>query len=215
MPDSERPLRRDAERNRQRLLATARALIAKRGLDVTHEEIARVAEVGTGTIYRHFPSKQDLIDALFNQHIDTVVSLAQDARWAADPWDGLLGFMELTLEMQAQDRGLSQLLRGDSPDSQLISRARQRITPIIGELVEGAQAAGNLATNVTPGDFVLVELMVVGVMDAARSIDPDLWRRSLAIALAGLNAGQPLPGPSPDARTIERLHGEEANRASR
>lgn len=207
MLEAERPLRRDAERNRQLLLATARALIAECGLDVGHEDIARAAGVGKGTVYRRFPDKQDLIDALFDEHIDAVVTLAEDARKASDPWEGLRRFMEGNLEMQARDRGLRELLRGSRQGSQLVRRARERITPAVGELVTRAQAAGALTENIAPGDFVLVELMVTGVMDAARSFDPDLWRRALAVALAGLCDGQALPGAPPDAEAIDRLHG--------
>lgn len=207
MPDAARPLRRDAERNRQLLLATAQDLIAERGLDVTHEDIARAAGVGMGTVYRRFPARQALLNALFDEHIDAVVAVAEDARAATDPWEGLQRFMERNLEMQAQNRGLSELLRGSSQDSQLIGQARRRITPIVSELVDRAQAAGQLAEDVRPGDFVLVELMVAGVMDAARSFEPDLWRRSLAMALAGLRDGRLLPGASPAAEAIDRLHG--------
>jgi len=207
MADTARPLRRDAERNRQLLLAAARVLIAERGLEVTHEDIARAAGTGLGTIYRRFPTKQDLVDALFTEHVDAVVALAEAARGAPDPSDGLRRFMEATLEMQARDRGLSQLFRGVHQDSPLVRGARVRIAPIIGELVERARAAGELAAGVTPGDFVLVELMVAGVMDATRSFAPDLWRRSLAIGLAGLRHGRSLPGVSPDAATMDRLYG--------
>lgn len=181
--------------------------MARRGLEVSHEEIAREAGTGMGTIYRRFPAKQDLLDALFNEHIDAVVALAEDALGATDPWDGLQQFMERHLDLQAEDRGLSEMLRANSQTSELVRQARQRITPIVSELVERAHAAGELGHDVSPGDFVLVQLMVCGVMDAARSFDPELWRRALAVALIGLRQGQALPGTSPDADAIDRLHG--------
>jgi AcrR family transcriptional regulator len=205
VPDTARPLRRDAERNRQLVLATARELVAERGLDVTHEDIARAAGVGMGTVYRRFPERQDLFNALFDAHIDAVVALAEDAREAADAWEGLQGFMERTLEMQAQDRGLSELLRGSSQDTQLARRARTRISPVVAELVERAQAAGQLAPGVAPGDFVLAQIMVTGVLERSRSSDLDLWRRALAMVLAGLRAQPVLPGSAPDAEAIDRL----------
>ena len=207
MPPAARPLRRDAERNRQLVLATAQTLIADRGLSVTHEEIARAAGVGMGTVYRRFPAKQDLVDALFNAHIDAVVRLAQDARDAGDPWDGLVRFMTENLEIQAQSRGLRELLRDGRRNSALVRDARERITPIVVELVARAHAAGQLAAHVAPGDFELVELMVTGVMDAGRSVDVDIWHRALAIALAGLKEGQHLPGTPPDGAAIDRVYG--------
>lgn len=202
----ERPLRKDAERNRQLLLTTARELIAERGLAVTHEDIARAADVGKGTVYRRFPSQQDLVDALFAEHIDAVVALAERACAVASPWDGISGFMHASLALQADDRGLRELLRGARQGSHLVADARARITPLIAELVVRAQRAAQVTEDITPGDFELVELMVTGVMDAARTVRPELWRRALALALAGLRDGQRLPGSSPDAATIDRLH---------
>jgi AcrR family transcriptional regulator len=203
---SARPLRRDAERNRQLLLSTARVLMAERGLDVTHDEVAREAGVGVGTVYRRFPARQDLVDAVFDEHIDEVVAIAEQACTCVDAWEGLEVFMERHLELQAEDRGLSELLRGRGPDSELVRRARERITPIVDGLVERARGAGQVGPDVGAGDFVLVQLMVCGVMDAARSVDPRLWRRALVVALAGLRHHQPLPGDPPDGDTVERLH---------
>ena len=207
MPTAARPLRRDAERNRQHLLSTARSLIARQGLDVTHDEIARVAGMGKGTVYRRFPDKQTLVDALFNDHIDAVVALAETARDDPDPWQGIETFMQANLELQAQDRGLRELLRGAQQGSSLVRQARERITPIVDELISQAQASEQLARHIGPGDFVLVELMVTGVMDATQSFDSDLWRRALAVGLAGLRSGSPLPGEPLDADQIDRVHG--------
>lgn len=206
MTASTRPLRRDAERNRQALLSNARALMAVRGLDVTHDEVARHAQVGVGTVYRRFPARQDLIDAVFNEHIDEVVAIAEQASRHSDPWAGLQDFMEQHLELQAEDRGLSELLRGQGSDSELVHEARKRITPVVDHLVRRAHAAQQIRPDVGPGDFVLVQLMVCGVMDAARPFDPQLWRRALAMALAGLRQHKPLPRTCPDVETIERLH---------
>lgn len=199
-----RPLRRDAERNRQLLLATARTLMAQRGLHVTHDEVAREAGVGVGTVYRRFPTRKDLVDAVFDQHIDEVVVIGEQASTCDDPWQGLSVFMQRHLAMQAKDRGLSELLRGRGPDSQVVRRARDRITPVVAELVHRARAAGQIGPNVGTDDFFLVQLMVCGVLDDARALDPghpELWRRALAIALTGLRQHQPLPSDPPTADT--------------
>ncbi len=206
MPKTSPSLRRDAERNRQLVLAAAKALVAERGLDVSKEEIARAAGVGMGTVYRRVPDKQGLIELLFTDHIDAVVALAEDAGRDSDPLRGLLRFMEGNLEMQAADRGLRELLRGARKDSKQVLQARELITPVVSDLVRRAKDAGQLAEDVTSGDFELVELMVTGVMDAAGSADTNLWRRALAVAFAGLGDRGALPGTSPDAEAIDRLH---------
>src|SRR5580692_7177997 len=84
----ERPLRRDAERNRQRILAAAAAVFTERGLDATLDEVARAAGVGVGTVYRRFPDKETLVSELFRDRIDALVTVAEEACAAADPWHG-------------------------------------------------------------------------------------------------------------------------------
>src|SRR5438105_12820922 len=104
MTPVERPLRKDAERNRQRILDAAAELFAQRGLGVTLNDIAHHAGVGVGTVYRRFPDKADLIEGLFEQRIRQIVELADAALADPDPWRGLTGFIERTCELQAQDR---------------------------------------------------------------------------------------------------------------
>jgi len=90
----ERPLRRDAERNRQRILAAAAGVFTERGLDATLDDVARAAGVGIGTVYRRFPDKDSLVSELFRDRIDALVTVAEEACEAADPWRGLVGFLE-------------------------------------------------------------------------------------------------------------------------
>src|SRR5882757_7401519 len=103
---TERPLRRDAERNRELIIDAARDAFAEEGLDVGLHEIARRAGVGVGTVYRRFPDKDDLIDALFENSIDDVVQMAEAALAFDDGWEGLRHFFVSVLELQAGDRGL-------------------------------------------------------------------------------------------------------------
>ena len=85
----ERPLRKDAERNRQRILEAAGELFAERGLGVTLDDVAHHAGVGVGTVYRRFPDKEVLIDALFEQRIEAIATIASEALEIEDPWDGV------------------------------------------------------------------------------------------------------------------------------
>ncbi len=202
-----RPLRRDAERNRQRILAAAAALIAEHGLGVSHDEIARTAEVAVGTVYRRFPDKSSLIDALFREHVDAVVAAARAALEIADPWAALETFMTEVLRMQARNRGLRELSSGSTHGLALASHARAQIAPVVTELLARAHRAGVVRRDVTEQDLALVPIMIGAVIHSSRTTDPELWRRTLAIVLDGLRSvhDRPLPGTPPDSARLARI----------
>ena len=208
MTETVPPLRRDAERNRQLLLRTAYELMAVNGLDVPYEDIARAAGTGMGTMYRRFPQRQDLLDALFSEHIDTVIDLAERAARYDDAWAGLTWFLERQLEIEAQSRGLGELLRSRNQATALVRRAHDRMTPLVADLIARAVRAGQLPAGATPADFAAAHVMVGSVMDASRNFAPHLWRRALTIALAGLRHAD-LSGEPPDETVIDRLYNDE------
>src|SRR3954471_13315487 len=98
------PLRKDAARNRERLLTAASELFAERGLHVTLNDIAHRAGVGVGTAYRRFANKDELIDALFEKRLHDVIAVAEEALAFTDAWIGLVSFLERSLHMQFGDR---------------------------------------------------------------------------------------------------------------
>lgn len=207
-PAAQRPLRRDAERNRQRILDAARKLIAERGLDISHDDIAQAAEVGVGTVYRRFPDKQKLIDELFDERVDQIIALVDTARVLDDPWQALHTFLAGNLELQASDQGLKELMLGNSRATDLAQRAQRRIRLAVGELVNRAHQSGQLRPDVGVEDFPLIQMMVGAVMEDARHINPHLWRRALALVLDGYRAGphpDPLPGSTPTQENIEQI----------
>src|SRR3954471_1197795 len=102
-------LRADAERNRRRILAAAAEVFAKRGLDAGLDEIARHAGVGTGTVYRRFPDKSLLIDALIEQRMTAIEELAEQALGFRSAWDGLVHFLESFVERLVADRALTDM----------------------------------------------------------------------------------------------------------
>src|ERR1700684_2420836 len=106
----ERPLRRDAERNRQRILAAPAEVFSERGLDATLDEVARAAGVGIGTVYRRFPDKESLVSELFRERIDELVTVAAQASATQDPWQGLVGYLEFAAAALAGDLGPRQLM---------------------------------------------------------------------------------------------------------
>src|SRR4051812_1636118 len=133
--DAQPRLRRDAERNRQRILAAAADAFAAGGLGVTMDEIARDAGVGVGTVYRRFPDKELLIEALFEQRIDDLVALAEAARDDPDPFAGLERFFESFLAMQAADRGLKEVLIGTRRGQRRVVAAPAPIPPVLAHLL--------------------------------------------------------------------------------
>jgi AcrR family transcriptional regulator len=201
-----RPLRRDAERNRRRILDAARALVAEHGLDVSHDDIARAAEVGVGTVYRRFPDKQDLFDELLAEQVAALVATAERAREEPDPWAGLTAFVTGNLEHQAGDPGLRELM-ASGRGSDLAVRARRRMAVAVVDLVDRAHATGQLRADVGVGDIAVAEMMVAEIIERAQGIEPELWRRALAVVLDGFrdHGGGPLPGTAPRMAQIARM----------
>jgi AcrR family transcriptional regulator len=206
--DDEGPtrLRRDAEANRQRILTAARRLFSETGLAVSHNDVARAAEVGVGTVYRRFPHKEDLLLALFEDQVEQVVRLAETAGARADPWRGLYVFLEAMLQMQADDRGLHEYLLGSQAPS-LAGRATERISPVVAELLARAKELGQVRADVEVQDVALVPVLVGAVLDRTRGVAPDQWRRVLALVMDGFRppAEGALPGRPLDPEQLEQV----------
>jgi AcrR family transcriptional regulator len=194
---SDRPLRRDAQRNRERILEAAAELFARKGLDVTLDEVARCAGVGVGTVYRRFPDKEELIDALFEDRIGEIAAFAQEALAASDPWKGLVRFFERACAQHTANRGLQQVIFSTVHGQQRVAAARERIAPLVIEMLRRAQEAGALRADVEPTDVPLVQFMVGAVAHYAGEVDSELWRRMLTIVLDGLRAQRRRPTPLP------------------
>jgi AcrR family transcriptional regulator len=192
MNTSERPLRKDAERNRQRILDAARELFAQRGLGVTLNDIAHHAGVGVGTVYRRFPDKDELIEALFEQRLEELVSQLQAALEDPDPWHGLVGALEYGLALQAGDRGFKELVFASGDGLTRTAQMRARLLPLARQLVARARDSGQLRADAEAPDIPLIQLMLGTVVDVAGDHHPELWRRYLQIFLQGLRA---TPGP--------------------
>ena len=207
----ERPLRRDAERNRQRILDAARELFTERGLSVTLNDIAHHAGCGVGTVYRRFPDKELLIDALFEERIDQLVAIAQECLGQQDAWVALSEFVERALTAFAHDRGLKELLLSSAQDCgrARVAAARERLMPLVGELVGRAHAAGVLRDDVVQQDLPMLQVMLSAVIEGSADVQPELWRRYLALALRGMRAEpsrpEPLPCPPLDDGSLETV----------
>jgi AcrR family transcriptional regulator len=197
--EADRPLRRDAERNRQRILQTAQQVYAESGLDVSLDEIAQRADLGVGTVYRRFPTKEALVDAVFERELEQIVAIGQGALADPDGWRGLVTFLERSSALQATDRGLREVMLGTRYGHQRVARLRDSLQPIVTELVAKAHAGGRLRADIAPTDVPLIAIMVGAVVDYTRQVQPDVWRRYLTILLDGLNADGADPTPLPMA----------------
>lgn len=197
-PGESRPLRRDAERNRLRILDAAREVYATAGLDAGFDEIARTAGVGVGTVYRRFPDRGDLVEALFEQEIDAVVARAEAAVAHPDPWAGLRGFVLWGVEAQAGDRGLAQVLAAAGHGHERVALGRRRLVPTIAALLERARDARVLRPDVTELDLGIVVAMLSGIGTPDRA---ELRERYVTVFLDGLavrrDAATPLPPAVP------------------
>ena len=199
-----RPLRRDAERNRRRILDAAAAVFAERGLGASLDDIAQHAEVGVGTVYRRFP-EQGAADrrALRGPGARASSRSPKPALAIEDPWDGLEHFMRSALERQAANRGLKELILGARMGNQTGCAAvgRQRIEPLVRRLVERAQADGSLRDDVDTTDMPLIQMMVGAVVDYTRNVGPGrLAAAASPLVLDGLRAAAGDPHADADPR---------------
>jgi AcrR family transcriptional regulator len=198
-PLHERLLRRDAERNRQRILRAAAEVFTERGFEATLDQVAHRAGVGVGTVYRRFPDKASLAGALFEERIDAMAEMAQRAEEEPDAWAALATFLEHSAEMLAGDRGLRQMLLYAVEGHERITYAKDRMRPVVGRLVERAQAAGQVRADLAATDIPIIEFMIAALAEYTRYVRPDLWRRYLALIMDALRPARdhltPLPGP--------------------
>ena len=192
-----RRLRRDAERNRQRILAAAREVFTERGLDASLDEIARHAGVGVGTVYRRFADKEELVDALFAERVEEIAAIAERALDDPDPWRALITFLHEWANVMARDVGLRQMLMFASyGGGARFCLARERFAPLSHALVSRAQAAGALRADFAPTDVPLISLMLSAAAEYAQDVRPEIWQRYLTMFIDGIRArddSTPLP----------------------
>jgi AcrR family transcriptional regulator len=182
-----RRLRADAERNRERILEAAAEVFASQGLDATLHDVADRAGVGVGTVYRRFPDKGALIEALFEDKLKQVIDLAEFGLAQPDPWEALVGFLRSVAELQSCNRGLQEVLHGTVYMQQGVAAARNVLLPMIGILLERAQADGSVRRDVATADIPVILLMLSTLALYTYDTRPDVWQRYLDIILAGLH----------------------------
>ncbi len=187
-PTAGRPLRKDAERNRLRVLAAARALFAERGLEPNLNEVAHHAGVGVGTVYRRFRTKEELLEAIFEDGLDQITALAEAALRHDDPWLGFVWLVEQMCEITATDRGLREIAFSKSYGGDRVTAAQDRLVPVLERVVERAQHDGRLRPDFSATDMPIINLLAGSVSEFAGHVDPQLWRRYVAMLLDGMRS---------------------------
>ena len=204
-----RPLRRDAQERRDKLLAAAQREFAAHGVDASLEKIARDAGVAIGTLYRHFPARLDLLMAAFQPRLQEFLDGANKALEMNDPWEGLVYYLEHLFGMQAGDRGFNDFLSRRFTDSAETERIHDEMCQQIVDILTRAQDAGRARRDITLADIVsavegpqiilaehpdhceghcILQEVWVGVDDESRRI---LERVTLAELVARTRVGHP------------------------
>jgi AcrR family transcriptional regulator len=207
MPAEERPRRADTERNHRRVLDAAEELFRTRGLDVGVGEIAERAGVGRGTLFRNFPTKEDLIAAIVVERMHAAAASGRELQNAADPTDALFAFLEQMAGAQQVNRGLFEAIADTWLANEEIRAGHTEIIGVMDALLARAQAAGSVRDDVSAIDVLF---MLKGVCEAAASfatIDPRIVERHLDLIRAALqpaaDASRPLRGQPPTLSDIE------------
>jgi AcrR family transcriptional regulator len=187
----ERVLRADARRNRDAVIAAAKKLFADQGLDAQMPDVAKAAKVGVGTVYRHFPTKDDLIAALAAERFERLAEKAQEGIDAEDPWEGLCDFIRFSAQIQADDRGLCEVM-GSRPEVMNDSALAVGLDALCDKLVERAQRSGDLREDLKWEDIPMIACGVGRMTQVDMGPGTGRWPRLVEIVIDGLRA----PGSS-------------------
>ncbi|MET9361900.1 helix-turn-helix domain-containing protein [Streptomyces sp. NPDC006632] len=204
------PLRRDARRNRDLLVAAAQELFAERGINVPLDEIAKRAGVGNATLYRRFPTRGDLVEAVFHGDLTAVMAAGERARAADDAWGALTAYLEGVCALIARDRGVSDLMTTGIEGAPTLDAIHVHNHATLSTLMRRAVADGELRTDVAPEDLLFALSALGGSLPAVETVRPGSWRRPLALLLDGFRATaqRPLPEPALSAEETRHVHRE-------
>jgi len=190
-----RPLRADAQRNRDKLLDAAVRAFSRGGPEVTLEAIARDAGVGIGTLYRHFPTREALVEAAYRNELARLCDVVPDLLAAEPPDQAMRIWMDRFVDYMATKHGMADALRaviasGGNP----FAESRDRLLAAVTALLEAGVAAGTLRSDIAPSD-VLTSLSGVSMVTANQA-QPDQARRILDLLVDGLRYRAAQPSPS-------------------
>jgi AcrR family transcriptional regulator len=209
------PLRADAARNREKILAAASELFTEEGADFCVDEIASRAGVGHATVFRRFPTKDDLVIAMLEDRLAELARGAEEAEAHEDPFEGLRAAMEHIVARQACDRGLFESISTQVIGSPRLREARHRVVAPFARLLRRAQEAGAVRDDLEPED-VLFLATAASHASPCRLDLPELWRRYLGVILDGMRpeGSSPLSPPAPRLADLDEALEAAAGRFS-
>lgn len=191
MPAAMRSIRADARRNRERIVEAARAAFAEQGPDAQIDDIARRAEVGVGTVYRHFPTKDALIGELVRLKLTALRDRARrKLAEGGDPGEAFRGFLREQADVIAKDAALQRMLWAETEEAMApVAPLYDEVNEAVGELIARAKAAGAIRGDLEVDDVRTFMCGLGAIMAAdARGVMPFDWRRQLEFMLDGLRA---------------------------
>jgi len=202
---SPRRQRSDVERNRSALLEAAKGLYASEGIDVSLEEIARLAGVGIGTLYRHFPrAKEQLVSEALVDQVARYVAAAHRALGVPDPWQGFASLVEEICAMQENDLGLSDVLAMVLPASERVEKLRSEANDLVIEIVDRAKKTGKLRSDFVGEDLLLLLVAHAAVFRVTRQDAPGASSRMVALFLEAVGTRR-ARGPLPDPPSSDQM----------
>ncbi len=203
-------MRADAARNREAIVEAARDVFAERGADVPLEEIARRADVGIATLYRRFPTREDLIASAFEPKLRAYVEAAEAAEAEPDPWTGFCGYVRAVCSMQAADAGFADVLSRTFPTTDALDRELRAATVGLVGVIDRAKAAGALRAEFVMEDLVLVLMANAGVVNVTKRHAPAAWERLVGYLLDAFRApgASELPPPISPVRLTRSIRRE-------
>lgn len=182
-------------------------MFAERGLDASTAEIARRAGVGEATLFRRFPTKDDLVVAILAEQMDGVIATTEECLQEPDPWRALERFFRAMVELQVYDRGALEAVKEECMTSPALASRRRRIMELMSKLLRRAQEARVVRDDLTAPDLALLTAGGAAVAGIAfPGLREDLWQRYAGVILDGMRpegATKLRPGPPPKKRFEE------------
>jgi AcrR family transcriptional regulator len=189
-------LRADARRNREAIVQAARRAFATRGLQVSLDEIARSAGVGSGTLYRHFPTRDDLVAAVFEDRVREHVGSVEEALEQDDPAQAFADYVHRICRAQAEDHGLAAIFAVGQGGEE-IAALRNRAYEGFRALIDAAKASGGLREDLTAEDVAVLLIANAGIIERAGPVAHTASERFVALSLDGFRAASATPAPPP------------------
>lgn len=185
--DADRALRADARRNRAAVIEAAKRLFAEQGLEAQMPDVAKQANVGVGTVYRHFPTKDELIGALVAERFERLAQKAREGLQTPDPWEGISDFIRFAAEIQADDRGLCEVMCS-RPEMMNAAAFAVGLPELCERLVKRAQRSGQLRRDLTWEDIPMIACSLGRITQTTTGPATGRWPRLVEIVLDGLRA---------------------------